>query len=477
MKGKALTSIEDLKYVQGKSCGGLIVVKDIAKRLGIINALGSNKEGQLALLQIMGRIFTQGSRLHLAESWSKNHAISEVLDIKKFDEDDLYDNLDWLANNQSEIEKKIFHHRCKNAITEIYLYDVTSSYLEGTHNALSEYGYNRDGKKGKKQIVIGLLCDKSGYPVCVEVFEGNTNDTKTVSNQLKKLKEVFGVERVIFIGDKGMIKQQQIDMITSDDYKWNYITSITKAQIETLLDKKIFQLSMFDDELTEVIDGDIRYVLKRNAVRANEINNTRISKIRKIEEKIKLKNQYLQQHPKAMLSTAQNEINNLIKRLKADKLIYLVAEGRTLKINIATQDELKEISKLDGCYAIKTDVPNDMIDKETIHKRYKDLYLVEAAFRTEKTTLEEIRPIYVRKASRTRGHVFVCMLAYMIIKYIIEITEPLNYTKKHIMDSLDSIQYIKYEFEKKDIKILPSELLEDHKQLLEMLNIKLPKYL
>ncbi len=129
LKGKALTSIEDLKYVQGKSCGGLIVVKDIAKRLGIINALGSNKEGQLALLQIMGRIFTQGSRLHLAESWSKNHAISEVLDIKKFDEDDLYDNLDWLANNQSEIEKKIFHHRCKNAITEISFNQLRRSFV------------------------------------------------------------------------------------------------------------------------------------------------------------------------------------------------------------------------------------------------------------------------------------------------------------------------------------------------------------
>src|SRR5208283_5116809 len=109
--------LEDLNYTQGKSCGGLITVKEIAKRLGIIQALGNDKQGQLAVLQIIGRIFTQGSRLHLSKSWSKNHAVSEVLNIEKFDEDDLYSNLDWLADNQSEIEKKIFKHRCKDFIS------------------------------------------------------------------------------------------------------------------------------------------------------------------------------------------------------------------------------------------------------------------------------------------------------------------------------------------------------------------------
>jgi transposase len=477
LKGKTITSLEDLNYTQGKSCGGIIVVKEIAKRLGIIKALGNDKDGQLALLQITGRIFTQGSRLHLAESWSKNHAVSEVLNIEKFDEDDLYANLDWLAENQTEIEKIIFKNRCKGSINEIFLYDVTSSYFEGTKNELSGFGYDRDGKKGKKQIVIGLLCDKEGYPVSVEVFEGNTNDTKTVSNQLKKLKKEFGVERVVFIGDKGMIKQQQIDTITSDDYKWNYITTITKAQIETLLNNNIIQLSMFDDELTEVIDNDIRYILRRNPIRADEINKTRISKIKKIEEKIQLKNQYLREHPRAKVSTALKEILKLIKRLKADKFINCCSEGRTLYMDMAKEDELKEITKLDGCYVIKTDVPKETIDKEIIHKRYKDLALVESAFKTEKTTLEEIRPIFVRKKRRTRGHVFVCMLAYMIIKYIVDATETLAYTKKHIFASLDAIQYIKYNFEKKAVKILPAELLEHQMKLLEQLNIKLPRYL
>jgi transposase len=124
--------------------------------------------------------------------------------------------LDWLAENQTALEKKIFDFRNnKTTIKEIFLYDVTSSYLEGDKNELAQYGYNRDKKKGKKQIVIGLMTDSDGYPITVEVFSGNTGDTTTVSNQLKKLKTDFGVERVIFVGDKGMIKNAQINELTS----------------------------------------------------------------------------------------------------------------------------------------------------------------------------------------------------------------------------------------------------------------------
>ena len=132
---------------------------------------------------------------------------------------------------------------------------------------------------------------------------------------------------------------------------------------------------------------------------------------------------------------------------------------------------------MDGCYVIKTDLPKDAIDKETIHQRYKDLALIESAFRTEKTTFEELRPGYVRKESRTRGHVFVCMMAYIIIKYITEQTYTLNYTKKFIFDSLDAIQYIKYNFNNKEIKILPMELQEHQNQIIEKLQVKLPNYL
>jgi len=220
IKGKAVFSIEDLELSNGKSFGAIEVVMQVAKRLGIQQALGNTKQAKLAMVQISGRIIAQQSRNYIANQWVLNQDIENVIKVSDFNEDSLYANLDWLTKNQQQIEKKIFKHRYKTEkVKEIFLYDVTSSYFEGTQNELAEYGYNRDQKKGKKQIVVGLMLDSYGYPLTIEVFQGNTNDTKTVTSQLKKLKENFGIERVIFVGDKGMIKSGQIDEIISDDYK------------------------------------------------------------------------------------------------------------------------------------------------------------------------------------------------------------------------------------------------------------------
>lgn len=475
LKGKPITNIEELKTGQGKSCGGIIVAKQIAHTLGISQALGNTRQGKLAMLQIIGRIFTQCSRHYLAKEWHLDHAVKEVLGIETFNEDNLYENLDWLTEHQQEIEKKIFTHRHKDQILpEIYLYDVTSSYLEGDKNELADYGYNRDGKKGKKQIVIGLLCDKDGYPVSVEVFEGNTGDTKTVNNQLQKLKENFGVQRVIFVGDKGMIKQQQIETITSEEYTWNYITTITKPQIESLLQQNIIQLNMFDKDLVEVELEGIRYILRQNPARQAEMSKTRTSKIEKIQEKTRLKNEYLKEHPRAKISTAQKQITTWIKKLKADKLITCQIKENELVLELSSKEEINEQSKLDGCYVMKTNLPKEIADMQTVHDRYKDLSLVESSFRTIKTTLEEIQPIYVRKENRTRGHVLVCMLAYLIIKHIEQATKQLGYTKLFILQTLDTIQYKNYFFEKEALRLLPTKLSEHQDQILNTLNIKLP---
>jgi transposase len=478
LKGKAITNIEELESGQGKSCGGIIVANAIAQVLGIGQALGNHRQGKLAMLQIMGRVFTQCSRLYLAKEWHLDHAVNEVLGVGAFDEDDLYENLDWLAEHQQEIEAGIFNHRLKDqCLPEVYLYDVTSSYLEGDKNELADYGYNRDGKKGKKQIVIGLLCDKDGYPVSVEVFKGNTNDTKTVRGQLQKLKETFGVEKVVFVGDKGMIKQQQIETITSGEYTWNYITTITKPQIESLLQQDIIQLELFDKDLVEVQSGGTRYILRQNPTRLAEMCKARSSRIEKIKEKTRLKNEYLKEHPRAKIIAAQKAITTLIKKLKADKLITCDMRENELVLEVASEEQINEISRLDGCYVIKTDLPKEIASKETIHERYKDLALVESAFRTIKTTLEEIQPIYVRKEARTRGHVLVCMLAYLIIKHIDQATRQLGYTKIFTLQTLDSIQYRSYNVEKQAVRLLPTKLNEHQNKILEKLNIKLPRYL
>jgi len=475
IKRKQLIKIEDLKKGQGKNCGGLLFALEIAKRLGIVSALGNSRNAKITLLQIFARIFTQGSQRNIINNWINNQAVEEILKIEDLKLDDLYKNLDYLSENQTNIEKKIFKLRTGDSeIKTIYLYDVTSSYLEGTKNELADYGYNRDKKIGKMQIVIGLLCDQDGYPVSIEVFKGNTSDTSTVCSQLEKLDKKFGVKNVIFVGDKGMIKYSQIEHLNSENYRWKYITSITKAQIKTLIKENVIQLSMFDEKLCEVQNEDMRYILRRNPVRATEIQLNRNQKLEKIKQKIELKNLYLQQHPKAKDDTAVKEINEQIKKYKFNnQTLNIEIENRKITLNIDTEN-YESLSELDGCYVIKTDVITQISDIKTIHNRYKDLAQVESAFRTIKTGLEEIRPIYFQTENHTRGHVFICMLAYMIAKYVRNEIKNTVFTLKSVFDSMDNIQYSVHKFENAEIKLLPTELLTHQIEIIEKFKIKLP---
>ena len=217
----------------------------------------------------MAAVIAQGSRLS-AVRLAQQQAACDVLGItESFHEDDLYQAMDWLETKQEEIEERLFQLRYKNKKPYFYLYDVTSSYLEGEQNELGAYGYNRDKKRGKKQIVIGLMTDDEGYPIAIEVFQGNTQDTQTVHNQIEKMAKRFGVSHVTLIGDKGMIKKTQVEELKAIDF--HYITAITKPQIETLLKSGVIQLGLFDEDLAEVKDQGERYILRRNPIRAQEI--------------------------------------------------------------------------------------------------------------------------------------------------------------------------------------------------------------
>jgi len=474
LKGEKINTVSDLNLSQGKSIGGIFAVSEIAKRLGIKHALGHSRESNLAMIQIAGRILSQGSRNYLAGEWKHTQSIEKVFKIKDFDKYDLYKNLDWLSNNQDKIEKKLFEYRNKNeAIKEIFLYDVTSSYLEGSKNELAAYGYNRDKKRGKKQIVIGLLTDGKGYPISVEVFSGNTGDTQTVSSQLSKLKENFGVERVIFVGDKGMVKSSQIAEIESDKYKWNYLTTITKQQIRKLISKKVLQLDLFAEKILEIKTEDqTRYILRRNPIRATELKNSRQSKIDFLTSFISEQNSYLKKHNRAKTEVALRKINEKTNKLKLKSIVQCTLEQRSIEYTIDTQAQ-NEAEELDGCYVVKTNVPSKELDTKTAHDRYKDLSNVEFAFRTMKTTLEEIRPLYLQKANRTKGHVFIVMLAYMIIKNITDSLVELNYSRKFIFESLDKISYLQYTYENKILNIMPKNLLPHQEKIRKALNLKL----
>lgn len=474
LKGETIDQVSDLHLSQGKSFAALTVFSELSKKLGIKQALGNTRQGKLALFQILGRIISHSSRNYMANEWAKGQAVDSILKLETFNEDDLYENLDWLCNNQSRIEKDIFSFRHNTrAISEIFLYDVTSSYFEGSQNELSAFGYNRDKKKGKKQIVIGLLTDSEGYPLTIEVFKGNTSDTQTVSNQLEKLQKTFGVERVIFVGDKGMIKSSQISELNSDKYKWNYLTTITKEQIKTLINKDVIQLDLFEDELIEVeVEEGIRYILRRNPVRATELQTIRQSKIDHINSYVKEQNTYLKDHKKAHSELAIKRVQAKINKLKLKNILIIGLNERVIEVQTDTE-KIKAEARLDGCYVVKTNVPKESLDTKTAHDRYKNLADVEFAFRTMKTTLENIRPIFVRKENRTRGHVFVAMLAYMIIKYMTDTLSSLNYTRAFIIDSLDKISYLEYTYKGKTMSVVPQNLLPHQKEIINTLKIKL----
>jgi hypothetical protein len=409
---------------QGPSFGAAWTLWEVAKRTGVAVALGGGRAGRLALWQVLARAIDQGSRLS-AVRLAGVHAACDVLDLDRFDEDDLYANLDWLAAHQAEIEGRLFAHRHGKQKPALFLYDVTSSYLEGTRNELAAFGYNRDKKRGKRQIVIGLLTDQAGMPLSVEVFPGNTADPSTFGSQVRKVAERFGGGEVTFVGDRGMIKASQMQDLAAEGF--HYITAITKPQIETLLRQGVLQLGLFDATLAEVTpDAGPRYVLRRNPLRAEEIAAGRRDKLQSVAREVEKQNAYLAEHGRASATIAERNVAAKIERLRLGWL-KVVAAGRRLSL-VEDGAALLETSKLDGCYCLKTDLTPVQATKEIVHERYKDLAGVEWAFRTCKTVHLEARPVYVRRASRTRGHALVVMLAYTLVAELARCWQHLDVT-------------------------------------------------
>jgi len=462
---------------QGLSIGAVWSVYDIARQLGIVDAFGTTREGKLGLWQVIARVIDQGSRLS-AVRLAGAHAACDVLGVGRFDEDDLYDNLDWLCEHQASIEDRLFRNLCRTEETPgLFLYDVTSSYFEGTHNELSAFGYNRDGKKGKQQIVIGLLCNESGVPLSVEVFTGNTQDPQTVAPQIRKVAERFGSQEVTFVGDRGMIKSQQIEQLGSEPYGFHYITAITKPQIETLLKKNVIQMGLFEQKLAEIKTHEgLRYVLRRNPARAEEIKKSREDKLNALKKEIAKQNHYLKGHPRSEVKVAVRKVNARSKQLKISDWVLLSASEREITLAI-DNNILTEKAKLDGCYVLKTDLSDAAATKETIHDRYKDLALVESAFRTSKTVELELRPIHVRLATRTRGHAFVVMVAYRIVKELSLRWQNMNFTVQEGLNELATLCATQLLVDGAvQINDIP-EPRKTLKELLEGANIRLPKYL
>jgi len=398
--------------VNGRIFALLYVLKQFADQLGISAALGKQPLDKLALFLVLARLAHQGSRLS-AVRWAQNHAVAEVLGLTAFDENDLYAALDELCTRQEKIERVLYRRYLEHRGTPpvLLLYDVTSSYLEGEHNELGEFGHDRDGKKGKLQIVIGLLADETGEPLAVRVFAGNTSDPTTVAEQIRIVKEQFGVRELVFVGDRGMVKSKGKQALNEAGLR--YISALTDPQIRKLLREETLQLALFAEEICEVEAEGIRYVLRKNEDEGRRQRHRLEDKLDKLVLKMAQRNAEVAASPRCKAEAGIRKLGGWIGRYKLTGLVALQLEGRAM---VMRKDEaaITRHLELAGCYVVVTDVAREQISGPAVHDHYLDLQKVERDFRTLKTGLLEVRPVWVRKESRTRGHVFCCLLALKI---------------------------------------------------------------
>src|SRR5258707_1500367 len=401
-------------------CGAIFGVqfalKQLADQLGISRALGRTEDARRALFLVLARIAHGGSRLS-AVRWARQHATEDLLGLAPFDEDDLYASLDWLASRQPAIEQRLYeHYRQRSGQTPVLLlYDVTSSYLEGECNELGAFGYNRDGKRGKRQIVIGLLTDAAGEPLAVRVFEGNRSDPTTVAEQIKIVKEQFQVEELVFVGDRGMVKSKGKQAL--EQAKLRYITALTDPQIRGLLKRGILQLELFSEQLCEVEDHGVRYVLRKNETEATRERHRLEDKLAKLEEKIASRNEETKKKQRCQPEAGKRKLEAWAAQHKLQGLLTVKLEGRMLILE-RQKEAMATSLELAGCYVVTTDVLPQSMSTQEVHDSYVSLQKLERDFRAMKTGLLEVRPFFVRKESRTRCHVFCCMLALKLSREI-----------------------------------------------------------
>jgi len=400
--------------VSGTVFGVLFVLNELAEQCGLQRALGRSRLASLTLFLVLARIAHQGSRLS-ATRWARDHAVKAVLGLGPFDEEHLYEALDWAASQQEAIEQRLYRDYVKRSgqTPALVLYDVTSSYFEGEHNELGAYGYNRDGKKGKKQIVIGLLTARDGEPLSVEVFKGNTGDPATIGAQVEKLATRFKVKEVIFVGDRGMIKAKGKVQLAQAHFR--YITALTNPQIRKLIKQDVIQPDLFDEQVVEVIHGGKRLVLRCDPATRRKERHRRDDKLRRVLERVAERNAFVAQSERAKPEAGLRQIEQWAARHKLSAFVELTLSDREIEARIDEQAK-QEVALLDGCYCIESDVPAEHLSTQDVNDRYKDLQDVERNFRRLKTAFLEIRPIFVRKEQRTRGHVFIAMLALKVLR-------------------------------------------------------------
>jgi len=448
-------------------CYGVLAALDgLAREMGLVQAVGEQTRSQrLALFLIYARLAHQGSRLSAAR-WSEDHAVKEILQVGSFDEDDLYGALEELEQGHASIEEALAPKPSAPSTRAIYLYDVTSVYFEGVENELADFGYNRDGKKGKKQLVAGLMTDANGEPISIQLYRGNTGDPPTFLDAVQKLKVRFGAEEVALVGDRGMIKR--LGKAALGEAKFCYVTALTDPQIRALLAKKRLQLELFEDKPAEVELNGKRYVLRRNPQTQAREGARRADQWARVQAKITARNVRVEQKPRSDPNSSLKQAQALLTKYRLGGWLKVELAGRKV---VWTEDAAarQKLAELDGCYVIESDLPKEVAGTQQLHDRYLDLTQVERDFRTLKTGLLELRPIFLRKENRTRGHALVSFLALKLARELDRRLAPLGLTVEDGLERLKAVRLVRLGNRKVDLWRLPTSYPRAQSEVLEAL--------
>ena len=434
LRGEQLVHPDDaFTCVRSRPHGHVAAVLGTLKRLGLHSLLarGTSRVRDLVVALIVARVIDAQSKLATARALTPESAVStlgDLLNLGQVDPLELYAAMDWLVERQAAIEQRLAKRHLQEHT--LVLYDLTSSYVEGTHCELARRGHSRDRKKGTLQIVFGLLCTAKGCPVAVEVFEGSTSDPLTVARQVDKLRSRFGLQRVVLVGDRGMLTAARIreDLASVDGLRW--ITTLRAPTIRKLVAAGTVTPSLFDErDLAEVTSNEFpgeRLIVCRNPLLAAERHRKRNELLAATEKELE-PIVAATRRPNDPLRGAADigvRVGKVINRYKVAKHFVTAITDESFAFH---RDEagIADEQQLDGIYIVRSNVEPEQFDAAQTVRAYKDLSKVERAFRSLKSVDLKVRPIYHRRADRVRAHVLLCMLAYYVEWHMRQALAPL----------------------------------------------------
>ena len=480
-------NLADLENGNTYEYGASQTLKKFAQEIGLEKVIFSKKTAwrENVIAMIIGRILYQGSKLSLVNTF-KDTALWELAGHKYGERPDVekhcYKPMDELIKRKTKIERKLAKKHLENGT--IILYDITNTWLEGEYKDSKKVkrGLGKGGKRGYKQIAVGLLTNNEGCPVSIEVFKGNTSDQTTVLNQVKKISKIYGIKEAVFVGDRGMLTQKRIDELKETNFK--IITALTHLELKKMIQKENIQLELFDQmNITEIVDSEdktTRYMLCKNDTEMRKERATRQGLINKVKELL-IKKAAVKKKRQANKVSAS--VGKIFAQYKIEKYFnWDVGEKGELSWSLK-YDIIERDKELDGCYVIKTDVDKKQLDKHETVNSYRNLQKVEQAFKNMKTVMLELRPIHHKTDERIETHVFIVMLAYYLQWHAMQKLQPLfdedkkgkekRWTFEGVIDRLKSIRKVENLINGIVVKTNISQPDIEQKEILDLLGIKL----